>query len=146
MLFYFSDYPRYPGKMETHFRRVSQTCHPTPPQPWQQAPVLSETGISIERRVAGSSTAGAVNSWVDEREREGGGGLHECYPQQAMAPAPDSKPPSHKSHCLTLRRAVRSSWTLLPSPIIQAASINNGSTSGLFSSHPVQSSIVSSRH
>ena len=30
LLFYFSDYPWYPGKMETHFRRVSETCQPYP--------------------------------------------------------------------------------------------------------------------
>ena len=30
LLFYFSDYPWYPGKMETHFLRVSETCQPYP--------------------------------------------------------------------------------------------------------------------
>ena len=45
LLFYFSDYPRYPGKMETHFRRVSETCHPSIRQ---QTTEVSRTGISIE--------------------------------------------------------------------------------------------------
>ena len=45
LLFYFSDYPRYPGKMETHFRRVSETCHPYPAA---ETTEVSRTGISIE--------------------------------------------------------------------------------------------------
>ena len=44
LLFYFSDYPWYPGKMETHFRRVSETCHPIR----RQTTEVSRTGISIE--------------------------------------------------------------------------------------------------
>ena len=95
-----------------------------PPSSSRRRRPLSEPRISIERRVAGGG--GAVNSWVDESR---GGRPSWMLSTTGDGTCPGFQAPSHKSHCLTVSRAVRSE-AAGHSPSTQA--VSNGQTTFFF--------------